>query len=230
MAHAIELDPKQGRVRRMSRSVLNAARLLGALDSAPRAGMRANWWMVTLTMREGATLEPRDISDAIKCLREWVRRAARWWIDSKQFAYAWTLELTKRGVPHYHVLVKLPRHLVMPMWDSRQWWKHGFTQREKARHAWGYLAKYVSKGTCCHEVPKGFRLFGLGGLQPEHRKEIRWWNAPKWAQEAFGWGADIRPGPAGGRMNNTTGEVLPSPWVVLHVVGRLFLLPKAQTT
>lgn len=233
LANATRIDPHEARVKRMRRSVLNSARLLGAFDSAPRKGLRFRWFMVTLTLRDDAEIAPRDVSDFVKCVREWLRRAAPHWIQAKQFAYTWVLELTKRARPHYHVLFRLPRWLQLPKADRRGWWKLGLTQTAVVKHAFGYIAKYVSKGGADHaaDLPKGFRMFGVGGLSTEAAREVRWWNAPKWAQEAFGFLADIRPdSKRGGRCDRGSGAWLPSPWLVVFVGGQTLIYPRDQTT
>ena len=122
----------------------------------------------------------------------------------------------------------------MPKWDNKQWWKHGHTERDVARHAFGYIAKYVSKASndAGHSMPKGFRMFGVGGLQKDAARQVRWWNAPKWAQQAFGIDADIRRGQRGlgGLVNDLTGQWLASPWEVLRMAGQILIIPKRQTT
>ena len=54
--------------------------------------------MVTLTYRDDVDWSPRQVSNYLKCVREWARRKGIF------IHYVWVLELTKRGRPHYHVL------------------------------------------------------------------------------------------------------------------------------
>ncbi|HHA2677505.1 TPA: replication initiation protein, partial [Stenotrophomonas maltophilia] len=92
---------------------------------------------------------------------------------------------------------------------------------EKARNCVGYLAKYASKFTSvvAGAFPKGFRTSGVGGLNEESRRELRWWKAPKEAREALGGDADIRK-TKGGWFDKATGVFWPSPWKVTFAFGR----------
>ena len=80
--------------------------------------------MVTLTYRDDVDWSPRQVSNYLKCVREWARRKAIF------LHYVWVLELTKRGRPHYHVLFWLPKGVSMPKADKQGWWKHGMTRSE----------------------------------------------------------------------------------------------------
>ena len=96
--------------------------------------------MVTLTYRDDVDWSPRQVSNYLKCVREWARRKGIF------IHYVWVLELTKRGRPHYHVLFWLPKGVSMPKADKQGWWKHGMTRSEWAYSPVGYLCKYTSKG------------------------------------------------------------------------------------
>jgi hypothetical protein len=144
--------------------------------------------------------------------------------------FVWCLELTKRLVPHYHVLVWLPRGLTIPKPDKRGWWPWGMTRIEWARRAVGYVAKYASKATpeCMNAMPKGARTHGVGGLQPEGRRELRWWKSPTFTREHFGERADIRK-IKGGYVDKCDGLFLRSPWhVVVGDRGRIFVWSEEQ--
>jgi hypothetical protein len=106
--------------------------------------------------------------------------------------------------------------------DQKGWWPHGSTQIEKARNCVGYLAKYASKFTAitAGAFPKGFRTSGVGGLNDESRRELRWWKASKEAREFLGVDADIRKC-KGGWFDKLTGVMWPSPWRVTFIFGRV---------
>ena len=95
--------------------------------------------MVTLTYRDDVDWSPRQVSNYLKCVREWARRKAIF------LHYVWVLELTKRGRPHYHVLFWLPRGISMPKADKQGWWRHGMTNTVPARSPVGYLCKYIKR-------------------------------------------------------------------------------------
>ncbi|MBB3344518.1 hypothetical protein [Luteimonas sp. RC10] len=96
------------------------------------------------------------------------------------------------------------------------------TKIERARNAVGYLAKYASKfcGAMAEAFPKGFRTHGVGGLNDESKRELRWWKSPQDARDALGVDADIRKVP-GGYADKRTGEFWPSPWRVYFDKGRV---------
>ena len=168
--------------------------------------------MITFTYRDGTSWSREDMAKFWHRVRQWFRRQR---VDLR---YTWTMELTKRGRPHYHALVWVPRHLMLPTPDRRGWWDHGMTRTEKARNAVGYLAKYASKafGVCDPDgneylFPKHARI--SGGSQPRGAElaEWRYWTAPLWAR------SQVQPNTAlkrcsGGYLVEATGEILLSPW------------------
>lgn len=136
--------------------------------------------MVTLTYRDDVDWSPRQVSEYLKCVREWARRKGIF------MHYVWVLELTKRGRPHYHVLFWLPKGITMPMADKQGWWKHGMTRSEWAYSPIGYLCKYTSKGVdglSWSKLPRGGRLHGSGGYTPKMRVTRAWRLAPSWVRE-----------------------------------------------
>ena len=136
--------------------------------------------MVTLTYRDDVDWSPRQVSNYLKCVREWARRKGIF------IHYVWVLELTKRGRPHYHVLFWLPKGVSMPKADKQGWWKHGMTRSEWAYSPVGYLCKYTSKGIdfdSWGKLPRGGRLYGHGGYTPKMRMTRAWRVAPAWVRE-----------------------------------------------
>lgn len=217
----IEIDPLQQRANRLKHSVITSARLH---DQEAKAGaFRGAWYFLTLTYREGSDSSPRDVSELLKRMRGHFNRTragrSRWQRES--FRYVWVGELTQRLRPHYHIMLWVPKGMYFGKVDQRGWWPHGSTQIEKARNCVGYLAKYASKFTpfTAGAFPKGFRTHGVGGLNAESRRELRWWKAAKEAREALGADADIRKC-KGGWFDRLTGEFWPSPWKVTFIFGR----------
>lgn len=173
--------------------------------------------MVTTTYRETADWRPSHLRDCLHAMREWGRRCG------VRLRYTWVMELTRRGRPHYHLLVYLPRHLHLPCFDKRGWWRHGMTKTEVARNAVGYLAKYASKafGLCDDDgveylFPKGARICGGTGVDLDQRAEWNYWAAPKWARDRVELDTDLRRAP-GGFYAPETGEFFRSPWRYLGV-------------
>ncbi|WP_372157377.1 replication initiation protein [Xanthomonas campestris pv. fici] len=219
----IEIDPLQARAQRLRKSVITGARLHD--QEAKKGSFRGAWYFLTLTYRDGSDSSPRDVSELFKRMRGHFNRLksgrARW--NRESFRYVWVGELTQRFRPHYHVMLWVPTGMYFGKVDQRGWWPHGTTQIEKARNCVGYLAKYASKFTAltAGAFPKGFRTHGIGGLDTESKRELRWWKAPKDAREALGGEADIRKA-KGGWFDRLTGEFWPSPWKVTFIFGRTF--------
>lgn len=180
--------------------------------------------MLTTTYADGGDASPRDVSELLKRMRGHFNRVARLKYRGHRpvFRYLWVGELQKRLVPHYHILLWIPRGFFFPFADARGWWPHGSTNMIRAKHPVGYLAKYASKFTSdlIGAFPKGFRTHGCGGLNPESKRVLRWWKAPTEAREALGPLADIRKA-IGGYVDKLTGEYWPSPWRVSFEMGRV---------
>lgn len=169
--------------------------------------------MVTLTYRPDVEWSRSHASDFWHRVRQWYRR------QGVPLRYCWTMELTGKGKPHYHALLWVPRHLMLPTPDRRGWWSHGCTRTEKARNAVGYLAKYASKGVgVCnpdgelYRFPRHARIGGGTVLQGQQAAEWRYWTAPRWARSQVEPLTDLKRSTGGGYLVPSTGEVLLSPW------------------
>jgi hypothetical protein len=217
---AFEIDRDLMRLRRLKKNVVTSARL-----HTKEAVRGFKPLMVTLTYRPEDDWCPKQIALYLKRIRDWLSRKR----PGSPFRYVWVFELTKMGRPHYHVLFWLPKGLTMPKADKRGWWPHGMTKTEWARNAVGYLAKYASKGGDDQVIPKGVRLYGVGGLSLGSRRQRAWWNLPtgvrkwgfpecRWAR-AFGGGWVCRSG-------HNAGEWRDSQWVVTLLAGRVFVAPR----
>ena len=170
--------PEYLRLKRLQKSVRESAEVIQETLQNARVKYKAH--MVTLTYRDDVDWSPRQVSNYLKCVREWARRKAIF------LHYVWVLELTKRGRPHYHVLFWLPRGISMPKADKQGWWRHGMTNTVPARSPVGYLCKYTSKGIdfdSWGKLPRGGRLYGHGGYTPSMRITRAWLIAPSWVRE-----------------------------------------------
>jgi len=144
--------------------------------------------------------------------------------------FVWVQEFTKRGRPHYHLLLWLPLGLTIPKPDKQGWWPCGMTKIEWARNAVGYIAKYASKGDSLVQPAKGARMHGNGGLTGDALVEQRWWKLPGWLRHDVKPSDRVRralPGAGGGFVHPDSGEVYRSPWVVFFKHGSVFLERRA---
>jgi hypothetical protein len=95
------------------------------------------------------------------------------------------------------------------------------TRMEWARCAVGYVSKYVSKGQKDAVLPKGARMYGVGGLKGEALNEARWWALPGWLREEIKEEDEIIPQRqikrcvGGGWLDPESGEFFASPWRVI---------------
>lgn len=198
------------RVGRLRKAVPIAAAQINA--EAHSGGFRVSVAMITLTYRPGVEWEANHVRDFQRAVCAYLARLG------VRYRAVWVLELTKRGVPHYHLLLWLPRsHLrgrMLPKPDERGWWPHGSTRIEWARNAIGYLVKYTSKAEHTDKFPKGGRLFGVRGLTGGFRRGYRLQMLPYWLKDLVGHHTLCRRLPAGWWASED-GELFRSPWMIV---------------
>jgi hypothetical protein len=205
------------RLQKMKQNVITSARL----HSEETRGFRGKWAMLTLTYREDVSWAKYQITELVKRVREYCRRAGF------DFRYVWVFELTKRLRPHYHMLIWLPNGRTLPKPDKRGWWMCGWTRIEWARNVVGYVAKYGSKGIDgdSRMIPSGARLSGFGGLSKRSRVELRWWKLSRWLRECWPDICDVVR-VKGGFLNRDTGEFTAGVYRVVWFGGCLCLFKK----
>jgi hypothetical protein len=185
--NAVIIDSTVQRIYRMRKGILTSSRLINQRLS--KSSIRWVPVMVTLTYAPEVEWEARHITQFIKCVTMWGKRAGY------KLPYAWVMELQKKGKPHYHCIIWIPRRLRLPKADTIGWWTHGTTNTVRANNPYGYLSKYVSKAMVKSEIeqsvkvtgkkeivptfPKGARIHGIGGLEKYEANIIAWWKLPK---------------------------------------------------
>ena len=213
----IQVSPSRSRLTKLHHSVLTAARL--HVQSKP------SWRvvMVTPTYAPGQYWCSKDITRLVKCIRQWLARR------SVEMRYVWVMEYTKKGAPHYHMLVWLPLGITLPYPDKRGWWTKGWTNQEWAKNAIGYIAKYASKGSSLVQYVRGARHHGNGGMEGEALLEQRWWKLPGWMRGLSDPSDRVRRGAkgVGGYVNPETAEVFRSPYEIVFSMGQIFIQLKA---
>ena len=175
------------------------------------SGVNCQCIMVTLTYAPGVEYSPRQITEYVKRMRGW--------LEARQivYAYEWVLEMQMRGAPHYHVLWWVPSGLRLPKPDTamgrqrKPLWPCGLTRIEKARSGPAYITKYASKGDQGRSLPKGARLFGVGGF--DSAKRLAQWRAlPAYIRNRTSEGDVVRKAAGGGWLVRSTGEHIESEW------------------
>jgi len=217
------LDTRAARVFRLRKSVMTSARLINdRLRSSP---IRWQCVMITLTYAPDEQWSPHHISDFLRLLSTWGRRKARKSVmETDRVPYLWVMELTKKGVPHYHVLAWVPARWRVPYPDKKGWWRHGSSNLERARNPVGYVAKYASKFSSKEaDFPHGARIHGVGGLTQHEKRVVAWWKLPK----------DIRTGeegscawvraPGGGWREKDSGKRWFSPFAAVPLPGSKYV-------
>lgn len=216
----IRVDPVLSRLQRMKRRVLTGARLHVAQVTKWRPAL------MTLTYGSDVEWDRRHLSECVRRARQWLKRRGF------KLRYVWVAEIQeerKANHPdfhcvHYHLIVWLPFGLKLPFLDARGWWPHGWTRLEWLRNAVGYVAKYASKGDECARLPKGARMYGVGGLEGDALAEARWWALPGWLRDSITVGEPIRRKVGGGWVNTETGECHYSPWRVIFTSTGIYLM------
>jgi hypothetical protein len=199
----LQLDLKALRCSRLRKNLGVAAKWLSRCAGQP--------WMLTLTYRGVDDWEPCHIKATLQHLRKWLQRAHGWTLR-----YIWVMELQKRGAPHYHVVVWLPRQIEKTdlFLDFRGWWPHGMTNAVKAVAPVRYVMKYVSKFDSETPFPKGARIYGVGGLDLVGSRCRRWINWPSAVQDRASINCDWVRARGGGWLDRGSGELLRSEWAL----------------
>ena len=204
----VKIDPrdKSRRLHRMRRIVLGAGDQIQAMHQRMR--FRYKVAMLTLTYRGVDDWEPRDISRLMQRIRDWLARRGH------KLHAVWVMELQKRGAPHYHVLVWLPKGLSLPKPDKQGWWPHGHTNCTWARKPVGYLSKYASKGNdTAFDYPAGARIYGVYGSPVN----LSWWRAPRWMREIASQGMAIKKQKGGWWRVEELAHAWRTPWRLIDI-------------
>jgi len=207
---------KSNRWRRGRIKILAAAGMLQS--DLQKGGHRYRAAFITLTYPfdlgaiswekyKGKGWEPKDITGYVEAVKKWLERR------NVQPRYVWKLELTQRGVAHYHIIWFLPRGVTLPKPDKQGHWKKGLSRCEWARKPVGYLAKYCSK-TAVGILPDGARLCGAGGLSPKQRTHLAWHTSPEWVKEFVPASHGVHKRRGGWWEDDETGWGYLTPWVV----------------
>lgn len=197
------------RLRHMQAGVRSSAQMI--IADLQERNVRYRSAFITTTYREGAVWDRRDISTMLAHYRKWAKRRGAW------VRYVWTLEATKRGRPHYHVVLFLPRGVTPPLPDKQGWWSKGCTNAKWARSPIGYISKYASKGANS-VLPPGARLWGCSALGAEGRCRLLWHLAPSWLRRLVPFDEGVRRFRQWW-VNATTGWAYLSPWLLDSVSG-----------
>lgn len=183
-----------------------------ARDECSSAGHRLKIIMATLTYAPEVTWCKEHVSDYLRHTKQWAARRGF------ELRYQWVLELTKNGVPHYHVLFWLPFGEQLPKPDKSGHWPHGLSRIETARRPVGYLVKYASKANfTIYSLPKHARLFGVGGSSAEGKIVTHRAGLPMWLTEHMQAGTRAVRVPRCGWVERETGQIFRSPFVLRTV-------------
>ena len=198
-AHFAGIDDGERRISRMRRGITAAAKWLQG-RSQQSAGRCV---FGTLTYSPDVPWSAGHVKTYFNALRKWAERGGF------KLRYIWVMELQKNGRPHYHFLVWLPLGVKLPMPD-RSYWHHGISNvkwADSGTHR--YLTKYLSKGSAELPIPRGARMWGVGGIVIDCRANVRWNTLPLYVRKFYGTQQKISRVYGGGWMAVETGEYLP---------------------
>lgn len=204
-SHKVEFEAEKARLRKMSHAIKSTAtQIEGDLQ---KGGFRYRAALITLTYRDGEGWSPNDIAGVMNNYRMWSSRRGY------QLSGVWVMEQTKKGRPHYHIVLFVPRGVTPPMPDKQGWWSRGTTNCKWARRPVAYIAKYASKMDGVGELPAGARLHGHHGLSGSQIARRRWNVSPLWVRQAVPQAHGVRY--VGGWYRDlTTGIEYRSPWTI----------------
>ena len=211
----LEINTRLNRLKKMRYNVIASSNMLNV--DATRGGFRVNPIMITLTYRDASIPEPKHIASFTTLIRNHLKRRAQ------HCRFVWVAEMQERGVLHYHLIIWMPHGYRLPKPDKAGWWPHGWSRIESARHAVGYLAHYAAKlktkaDLSGYAIPKGFRLFGIGGLDKDDQHRRSWANLPGWLRDHVLPQDRAKRIVGGGFISRLTLEFWPSPYRILSVV------------
>ena len=192
------------RALRLFKSLSCSGDLLGL--SVDRRGRTVAGIFLTLTYRPEVNWAPNHVRECLNKIAQWCRRR------DVEPRFVWCAEQHKSGRIHYHIILFLPKGLMLPKPDKQGWWPFGITKIERCRkQSVGYLIKYAAKAQDCHRPwPKGMRLHGHGGLTSLQRIRRAWWVLPKYIRVQVEPEWRVRRAPGGGWLSSVTGEWWPS--------------------
>lgn len=219
----------------MQAGVIAAARYINNVLIGDDATWQAS--LVTLTYTNPDAWDALHIKKVLEHYRKWYRR------HGLPFYYVWTLEMQKRGAPHYHIVLWVKGRTIKrgpragqwigngqtpPFPDAQGWWPHGSSNAIFAVSPVGYIAKYASKGPGSR-LPAGARIWGHGGLDADGKSEVARALAPRWLRSVVSPAAQLKRVSVmveevrkrgqtalikvAGFLDKLTGFVFFSPWV-----------------
>jgi len=178
-------DAYKRRYLRMKFGVIGASKVIGKAFPGWRMGF------VTATYEDSQGWASKHISQLVKSYREWGRARGL------KFPYVWVCEIQRKrfyqtgdAVPHYHMLIWLPKGLTPPKPDKQGWWNHGYTNVKFVRQPVHYMTKYLSKEPV--DADSSWRLWGCGGITMAMKRQIAWYTAPSWLRKLVPEGHEVR--------------------------------------
>lgn len=198
-AETLKVDREESRFVRLQKGV----GIAGKLHCQETEGRGYQVLFVTLTYARADDWKADHVGRYLTAVRNDYKRKT-----GDGLRYVWVGEIqdermqrTGDAVVHYHVIFWVLRSYWMPKADRRGWWPHGATKTEKARLAGGsvvYLMGYIKKLKSKEGLPRGARIFGVGGLSADARCVRRWVHLPRFLQARYDSRATIRRAAGGG--------------------------------
>jgi hypothetical protein len=130
---------------------------------------------ITLTYRDNESHKKGDVRTYLHRLKKR--------LGDKLIAYAWVLEMQKRGVPHYHIMLIVKKGTRVSKPDKGDW-SGGHSNIQKAYKGIYYIISYLKKSIDLEiEYPKGYRIFAVYSSQKVVKYFIRRKSLPFWLMD-----------------------------------------------
>jgi hypothetical protein len=188
----LRVDTDEARFVRLQKGVGVAAKL----QQMETEGRGYQVLFVTLTYHHGDAWRGTHLTAYMDKVRNHYRACT-----GDKLRYVWVGETQERGAIHYHVIFWVKKSYFMPKADKKGWWPHGMTKTEKARLSGGsvvYLMGYIKKQKSKEGLPRGARIFGVGGLSDSGRSVRRWIHLPGFLQARYDCHSRVRRAVGGG--------------------------------
>lgn len=225
----IVVNTRLERFKRLRYNVIASSTMIDA--PLRKGGHRWYCGFGTLTYRPDVEPSAGDCSAFVKRLRQWMGRCG------EKLRLVWVAELHESGRLHYHFIVWMPHGFRIPKPDKPRrvglpnggyveappMWPHGWSNIKAARSPVGYLAKYAGKlkGKAVDggfALPKGFRCYGVAGLDQDERQARAWANLPGWMRCRVSPAHRVARAVGGGWFSRVTLEFWPSIFQIVRVV------------
>lgn len=172
----VTIDTKESRFKRKRRRINVWAKEYKELINHGRDRSKPyDGIFVTLTYKDNDQVKPGDIRTYLHRLKKR--------LGPKLIGYAWVLEMQKRGVPHYHIMIVVKKGTRIEKPDRKDW-TGGSSNISRCKKGVYYIISYCKKALDLDaNYPKGFRIFAVYSKDNDTKYFIRRKSLPFWLMD-----------------------------------------------